>query len=146
MGVTVTLVAVLILSLFLLGLGQVWAQSFNPNPPIAGQTFTISGVCGSGPCVVIVILQTGFGCGNGNTVAILGPFNGMVGGPGSYTATVPGQLQGTYSTFTLGGESCVIFTVVPATTTTTSAHTVPVYVGAAYLAHKTYCTASPTHC
>lgn len=109
--VGVTLVTLLVLSLLAVDAGQVWAQSFNPNPPIAGQSFTISGFCSSGPCVVIVIFQTGLGCGNGNTVAVSGPF----GGPGSYSATIPGQPQGTYSTFTIGGESCVFFTVVPAT-------------------------------
>ena len=42
MRLTVTLVSILILSLFLVDLGQVHAvQSFNPNPPIAGQSFTI---------------------------------------------------------------------------------------------------------
>ena len=113
--VGVWLATLLVLSLLAVDVGQVWGQSFNPNPPIAGQSFTISGSCSSAPCVVIVIHQTGLGCGNGNTVAVLGPFNGMHGGPGSYSATVLGQPPGSYSTFTFGGESCVFFTIVPAT-------------------------------
>jgi hypothetical protein len=111
----------IVLVMFLLiNVGSVWAQSFNPNPPIAGQSFTISGVCSSAPCVVIVIFQTGLGCGSGVTVATLGPFNGMTGGPGPYSATVPAQPPGAYSTLTAGGESCVFFTITPAPPTISS--------------------------
>ena len=113
--------------------GQVWAvQSFNPNPPIAGQSFTISGSCTSAPCVVIVIRASGHGCGPGTTVASLGPFNGPSGGPGSYIATVPAQPQGSYSTMTIGGEGCIFFTIDPAPPTPSS-YVSPVAIGGTML-------------
>ncbi len=85
-----------------LSVGQVWALTFNPNPPIAGQPFTVSGNTG-GPSIPFGVFPTS-NCAGGfivfTTVAT-----------GVFTITVPGQPAGQYS---ISENGCVNFTIVPA--------------------------------
>jgi len=92
MLVGVTLVAVLALALVVMNANPVWGYTISPNPPVAGQPFTITDVG------TLIAVESGFNC------------PGHVIGSGSpVTLTLP---AGDYS-FT--DSFCVNFTVVPAT-------------------------------
>ena len=113
-----------ILAPFLLGLvavavlinvGQVWAQSITPNPPIANQNFTITGTCSlsGGNTYCVVIVYSGPGC----TGSII--LSAYIQSSGPYQAPVPRQQAGVYSTQTLiqnaiVGEACLTFNIDPA--------------------------------
>ena len=134
--VGVVLVTVLLLTLLVVNVGRVRAltpPTFIPNPPVAGEPFTVSGV--TAPNVAVDLGST---CNS--FVAFLGSSDPTTGAY-SFTLTLS------------AGNYCIDdavhaapFTVIPPppSITTTASH--PAYVGAAYLAHKQYCTASPTHC
>ena len=141
---TFALVALLLFTLILLaGGGRVWALTITPNPPVAGQPITFSGTNSADSGITV---YSGFGCLN-----VLMSLNSLSTGPGAYSYTLAGGLPaGQYSALKLDDASpptgCVNFTVNPAPTTGGVHPTFPIYVGAAFLAHKQYCTASPTHC
>ena len=118
-----------------ISLGQVWALTISPNPPVAGQPFTVTSSNGPGtairlysaycsPCEPTCVVDQGVS-------------------PATFTEA-PGQ----YYIFAADSDGCVALTVVPAPATTTTGvpQIVGVYLGDAFLAHKNYCTASPTHC
>ena len=89
--------------------GQVWADTLIPNPVIAGQTFSISGVGGGG----FGSLYHGSLCDNGGSItAITAVFDPS---PGSFTDNFPAQSAGPYS-FSHEGDSsgCVPFTIISA--------------------------------
>jgi len=136
--VGVVLVTVLLLTLLVVNVGRVWAPpppppTFVPNPPIAGEPFTVSAFAPDG----VIVLYPGPTCTGRGT--LLG-FSDPITGDYSFTLTLA---AGTYCL--ADTVHIVPFTVIsPPSTTTSGSH--PVYVGAAFLAHKQYCTASPTHC
>ena len=124
--------------MLLVNVRQVWALTITPNPPIAGQSFTISGPTEGGDLLVFA----DFGCPAGGPPLVL---SAPISAP-TYAVTVPPQPVGHYSASAPGDPSgCVDFTVIPAPSSSVTS-TVPVYVGDAFLVHKNYCTASPTHC
>jgi hypothetical protein len=84
--------------------GQVWADTINPNPPIAGQPLTISGNGGGG----FGILYAGSGCPVlGGITAVFDP------SPGPFTDNFPAQAAGQYSFSHQGDPSgCVNFTII----------------------------------
>lgn len=100
---------------------SVWADFFNPNPPVAGQAFTISGESlnpGAGGNWAVYQI----GCGAGSPVASgldFGPF------PGFFTDSISPLHAGTYYFLHLGdstgctGSGSSGFTVQPASPTTT---------------------------
>jgi len=100
--------------LTLILVGQVWAPAppptFNPNPPIAGEPFTITSsgagglpltVYGSCACNVACVISTG---------------------PSPFTVTLstPGQ----YHVFDTATDVCFVFTVAPAATSYTPPATI----------------------
>lgn len=93
--------------IFVMNVKPAWALTITPNPPVAGQSFNISGY---GPGAVFVF--TGSGCG-GSVVFQSGPLRG-----GFYNVTVPGLPAGQYHVTVPEDLGCVSFTVIPATTTT----------------------------
>jgi len=130
--VAVALMTLLLLKLLAEG-RQVWGltYTFSPDPPVAGQPFTITS---SDPFDSIEV-YSGSGCDFVNLIVLDGA-----------SVSVPAQPAGTYSFITSDiGPACPSFTVIPAPATSLP-HAVAMYVGAAFLAHKNYCTASPTHC
>jgi len=84
-----------------------WALTITPDPPIAGQPFSIIGY-GAGA----VFVFTGSGCG-GSVVFQSGPLRG-----GPYNVTVPELLAGQYHVTVPEDVGCVNFTVIPAASTT----------------------------
>ena len=131
--VAVALVALLLLTLFLTGGRQVWAVviSFSPNPPVAGQPFTIT----SSDSDDGLSVYTGSVCNGQFSITA-----------GTGTVNVPAQSAGAYAYFDADLAVCVDFNIISAPTTTGVPHIVGLYVGDAFLAYKNYCTASPTHC
>ncbi|MGA3109230.1 MAG: hypothetical protein ABSD99_07195 [Candidatus Bathyarchaeia archaeon] len=99
------LLAVLFMFLLVLvNVGPVWADTINPNPPIAGQPFTISGTATTGG---FGSLYAGSGCSVVNSIT-----NVFDPSPGSFTDSFPGQPAGSYSFSHEGDASgCVNFTV-----------------------------------
>jgi len=140
----------LLLTLLMVHVGQVWALppfTITPNPPIAGQSFTIAAAT-SDPRSWY--LFSGFGCNNLDTTHVLSGYTylGQTGGVLPTTLTVSGLLAGQYSIYESNtGSSCNLdFTVVPGSTGPPLHSLVPIYASAAFLEHHNYCTASPTHC
>jgi hypothetical protein len=83
-----------------MNVGQVWATSFSPNPPVAGQPFTITSGGGSG---VGLSVYESCGCNGGCAVTA---------GSSPLTLTLP--TAGQYNVFDEFDSSCTSFTVVPA--------------------------------
>jgi hypothetical protein len=102
----VALFAILIGLTFVVIPKPAWALTIAPDPPIAGQPFSISGY---GPGAVFVF--TGSGCG-GSVVFQSGPLRG-----GAYNVTVPGLPMGQYHVTVPENIGCVNFTIIPASTT-----------------------------
>ena len=105
----------------LVNLGQVWALTISPNPPIAGEPFTItngsSGILGSPD---IISFFTGSTCGVLGGTLIGG--SGVASG-GSFSMTLP---VGQYSASgILAANPCLPFTVDPPAPTSY----VPVTIG-----------------
>jgi hypothetical protein len=103
-------VAVLLITLvgviFLANLKPAWADMIiTPNPPIAGQPFTIGGV--SYLVGMVLDVYSGSGCHHGSVVFSQAmPPNG-----GSYDVTVPGLPAGTYSAGISGTTYCMNFDI-----------------------------------
>ena len=100
-GLLVILVAFL---LVMVNVGQVWADTINPNPPMAGQPFTISGTATTGG---FGSLYAGSGCSVDSSIT-----NVFDPSPGAFIDSFPGQPAGSYSFSHEGDASgCVNFTV-----------------------------------
>lgn len=93
------LVLVVFLVFTVANMEQVWAVTFNPDPPVDGQPFTItsSGVPGSSLSV-----YGSCGCNGGCAITA---------GVSPFTLTLA---AGQYNVFDSGGEVCTSFTVDPA--------------------------------
>ena len=97
---------VLLLSVLLVNLGQVWALSVTPSSPAADQPFTVN----SGAIISETInVYSGPGC-SGTLI-----FSGTV--PAGGKLFVPGQSAGQYSTNTNFEAGCLNFTITPTITT-----------------------------
>jgi hypothetical protein len=94
------LVLVVFLVFMVANMEQVWAAvTFNPNPPVDGQPFTITSSVGSGTSLSV------YGsCGCSGVC-------GISAGASPYTVTFA---AGQYNVFDSGDFSCTSFTVVPA--------------------------------
>ena len=108
-GVTLAILGVTLLAL---NVGQVLALTVNPSSPIAGQSFMITSSNSSSGDEITV--RSGSGCIN--SASIVG--GGFVGILGSLSLTLPAGQYSASGTTTPNG--CVDFTVIPATTSTTS--------------------------
>lgn len=98
------LVVMFMFLLVLVNVGQVSADTINPNPPMAGQPFTISGTATTGG---FGSLYHGSGCSVVNSIT-----NVFDPSPGSFIDSFPGQPAGSYSFSHEGDASgCVNFTV-----------------------------------
>jgi len=96
----VVLLLGLVAVLVSLNVGQVWATvTFNPNPPVAGQSFTITSSGGPGTSLSV---YGSCGC-NGSC--------GISAGSSPYTLTLA---AGQYNVLDSGDSSCTSFTVIPA--------------------------------
>ena len=96
--------AVLLLSMLLVGMGQAWALYITPSSPIAGEPFT---VYSDSIIAETIYVYTGSGC-SGTLI-----FAGTVTAGGSLV--IPGQPAGQYSTNTNFEAECLNFAVIPAT-------------------------------
>ncbi len=92
----VALGLVLFVLFVFVNVGQVWATSFSPNPPVAGQPFTITGLFVGDS----ISVYGACGC-NGNC--------GITSGSSPYTLTLS---AGQYNA--LDSSGCTSFTVIPA--------------------------------
>jgi len=111
MGLIRATAVILVLLTILLGLNAVvvWADTFTPNPPVAGQGFTISGTG------VSTWELWAIGCGVG-TVYASGIDYGFIGSP--FTDIIPALHAGTYG-FLHSYDTCDTFSVTNASPTTT---------------------------
>ncbi|MGA2627692.1 MAG: hypothetical protein ABSF63_11640 [Candidatus Bathyarchaeia archaeon] len=106
------LVLVVFLVFMVVNMAQVWATvTFNPNPPVDGQPFTITSSGGPGTSLSV---YGSCGCNGGC---------GITAGASPYTVTLA---AGQYNVFDSGDSSCTSFTVVPAVTSTTTTVTTPI--------------------
>ena len=127
------LVVGVLLAVFILTPASAYAISVSPGSPVAGQPITFTGNEEEN-----FNIYTGSGCSH--------PLMFISAGIGSFSCVLTGGLSaGSYSAKTDSDVTCTNFTVTTATTTGTP-HTIGIYVGAAYLAHKNCCAASPTDC
>jgi len=102
--VRVALVTVLLLSVLLVDVEQVWALSVTPSSPTADQPFTVY----SGAVISETInVYSGWGCSGAIIVSGTIPAGGSL--------AVPGQPAGQYSTNTNFEVGCLNFTVIPTT-------------------------------
>jgi hypothetical protein len=103
-SVEVTLFSVLVAVLLVLSPNPAWGQvmTLTPDPPIAGQPFTISI---PSPDTGPVYVENVSGC-VGSAF-----FSAFVGAP-SYSVTVPGQPAGQYSFFFGTTTDCTNFNIV----------------------------------
>jgi len=101
-------VAVFVVFVFA-SVSQVWADTLSPNPVIADQPFSISGVGGGG----FGSLYHGSLCDNGGSVTAITAVFDPSSGP--FTDNFGAQQAGPYS-FSHDGDpsGCVPFTIVPA--------------------------------
>lgn len=105
---SLAIVAVTLSVVFLFGsIGQVWALTISPNPPIAGEPFTITN--SSATSGDIISVYTGSGCANSNFIPGLG---GSVGPSGSVSLTLSAGQYSAQGILAVNG--CVNFTVSPA--------------------------------
>ena len=84
-----SLVLVVLFVLVIINVASVWADTFNPNPPVAGQAFTISGV----QTAPIGAWQVSSACGAG-TLYQVGLDTGAA--PFTFTDSISALPAGTY--------------------------------------------------
>lgn len=110
------MILLVLVMLLAVNAASVWADTFNPNPPVAGQVFTISGTS-VGAATSWAVSST---CGSGTVYA-----SGADSFPGLFTDNIPSLHAGTYYFFHDGdptdclGSGSGGFTVQQASPTTT---------------------------
>ena len=132
----ITFVTLLLLFVMFANVRQVWAFTITPSSPFAGQAFIISGDCTSRICIVTVFTDCTLVVELFSSVALsAGPYSVIVPGlpAGSYCAYIYPQFFFTAVSFSVLGP------LMPS-------GYVPVYAAEAFLAHRSYCSSSPTHC